>query len=251
MTAAHLVDDDPLDFEAAVYRLRPRLHRYVARRLGDLNEAEELVQEALLRACRQRLATEDELAAWCHVVTSRLVLDRLRQRGRTVAVSQVPEGNRRQRDTADIVVARDEARTALDALDALPSRQAALLWAREVEGSSYAELGQRFRMTDPAVRSLLMRARRALRHEYAARGGTMPHAGLALLAPWAGMRGLAGLHRAATRGTALAIATGVTALGALQLFPSPRHRLRRRSRRGAPCTWPRITPPMNRRPRCQ
>ncbi len=222
MTALHLVEDGPLDFEAAVVRLQPRLQRYAARRLGDLHEAEELVQEALLRACGQGLATEDALAAWCHVVTSRLVLDRLRTRGRTVAVPQVPEGDRRQRDTADIVVAKDEARTALDALDALPPRQAAILWAREVEGSSYAELGARFGMTDPAVRSLLMRARRALRHEYAARGGTLPHAGLTLLAPWAGMRGLAALHRAATRSTALAVAAvGITALGGLVLVPAP------------------------------
>ena len=220
MTALHLVEDGPLDFEAALARLRPRLQRYAARRLGDLHEAEELVQEALLRACGQGLTTEDELAAWCHVVTSRLVIDRLRTRGRTVTVSEVPEGERRQRDTADIVVARDEARTALDALDALPARQAAVLWAREVEGSSYAELGARFGMSDPAVRSLLMRARRALRQEYAARGGTLPHAGLALLAPWAGMRGLAALHRAASRGTAVVVAAvGVTALGGLLLVP--------------------------------
>ncbi len=223
MTALHLIQDEPLDFEAAVLRLRPRLQRFAARRLGDLHEAEELVQEALLRACSQRLATEDELAAWCHVVTSRLVLDRLRVRGRTVTVSEVPEGDRRQRDTADVVVARDEARTALDALDALIPRQAAVLWAREVEGASYDEIGLRFGMTEPAVRSVLMRARKALRQEYAARGGTLPHAGLALLAPWAGLHGLsalASLHRAATKGSALSVAAiGVAALGGLMLLP--------------------------------
>ena len=51
----------------------------------------------------------------------------------------------------------------VNALDAMPSRQAALLWAREVEGQSYEELCTRFAMTEPAVRSVLTRARKALR----------------------------------------------------------------------------------------
>ncbi len=222
MSVLQLVPDETLDFEAAVTRLRPRLQRYAARRLGDQHEAEELVQEALLRACRQGLRTEDELAAWCHVVISRLVLDRLRVRGRTVSVSDVPEGTRRHRDTADIVVARDEARIALDALDAIPARQASVLWAREVEGASYAEIGDRFAMTEPAVRSVLTRARKALRSEYATRGGTLPYAGLGVLAPWAALRDLSFLHRAASRMSTLGVAAlGVTALGGLLLLPSP------------------------------
>ena len=48
-----------------VRRLTPRLQRYATRRLGDRHEAEELVQEALLRAYdhRAELATEDDVAA--------------------------------------------------------------------------------------------------------------------------------------------------------------------------------------------
>ena len=61
-------------------------------------------------------------------MTGRLVSDRLRVRGRSVSVAEVPEGVRVGRDTADVVVARDEARLALDALDAMPARQAAVLW---------------------------------------------------------------------------------------------------------------------------
>lgn len=221
MTALQAVEPDRLDFAAAVGRLRPRLQRYAVRRLGDRHEAEELVQETLLRALHQGLRTEDELAAWCHVVTSRLVLDRLRVSGRTVPVPEVPDAGRRQRDTADVVVARDEARTALDALDAIAPRQAALLWAREVEGAGYAELCTRFGMTEPAVRSVLTRARQALRREYTARGGTLPHAGLALLAPWAALRGASRLHRVVTRGGALAVgALGATVAGSLLLVPA-------------------------------
>jgi RNA polymerase sigma factor (sigma-70 family) len=213
--ALRLVPDVPLDFDAAVRRITPRLQRYATRRLGDAHEAEELVQEALLRAYKHgdQLQTEDDLIAWCTVVTGRLVIDRLRVRGRSVNVAEVPEGTRVGRDTADVVVARDEARTALDALDAMPARQAAVLWAREVEGLGYDEIGARFGMTEPAVRSILTRARKALRKEYASRGGTLPMAGLAALAPWLrGLRWADRLRAAATRVAAPA-AMGAVVLG--------------------------------------
>ena len=222
--ALRLVPSVPLDFEDAVRRIRPRLHRYAVRRLGDLHEAEELVQEALLRAYshRAQLLTEDDLAAWTTVVTGRLVIDRLRVRGRSVSVADVPEGNRVSRDTADVVVARDEARLALDALDAMHPRQAALLWAREVEGQSYEDLCARFGMSEPAVRSVLTRARKALRKEYGLRGGTLPVGGLAVLAPWVTGLGWADrIRHVATKLTAPAAlsAIGITALGGLVLSP--------------------------------
>jgi RNA polymerase sigma-70 factor (ECF subfamily) len=222
--ALRLVPSVPLDFDEAVRRIRPRLHRYAYRRLGDLHEAEELVQEALLRAYshRAQLLTEDDLAAWTTVVTGRLVIDRLRVRGRSTSMADVPETSRVGRDTADVVVARDEARLALDALDAMHPRQAALLWAREVEGQSYEDLCVRFAMTEPAVRSVLTRARKALRKEYGARGGTLPVGGLAVLAPWvAGLGWADKLRRVATRLSAPAAlsAVGITALGGLVLSP--------------------------------
>jgi RNA polymerase sigma-70 factor (ECF subfamily) len=222
--ALRLVPVEPLDFDESVRRIRPRLHRYAFRRLGDLHEAEELVQEALLRAYshRDQLLTEDDLAAWTTVVTGRLVIDRLRVRGRSTSVADVPETSRMSRDTADVVVARDEARLALDALDAMHPRQAALLWAREVEGQSYEDLCLRFDMSEPAVRSVLTRARKALRKEYNARGGTLPVGGLAILAPWvAGLGWADRARRAVTRITAPAAlsAVGITALGGLVLSP--------------------------------
>jgi RNA polymerase sigma factor (sigma-70 family) len=221
-----VVPDEPLDFDAAVRTLTPRLVRYAARRLGDAHEAEEVVQEALLRAYKHRteLLTEDDLAAWSTCVTGRLVIDRLRVRGRATSVADVPEGTRVGRDTADVVVARDEARTALDALDAMPPRQAAVLWAREVEGLGYDEIGARFGMTEPAVRSILTRARKALRKEYAARGGTLPAGGLAAIAPWADGLGwlerLRGAMGRITAPAALGVATTGLLAGGLFAIPS-------------------------------
>src|SRR5437763_17158912 len=87
---------DPAGFDAALRRAMPRLRRYASRRLLDQHEAEEVVQEALLRALqhREQLATEDDLMAWLTVVTGRLTIDRLRVRGRMTPVADLPAGSR-------------------------------------------------------------------------------------------------------------------------------------------------------------
>jgi len=178
--------ESDVDFDGFVRTYEARLRRLVMRRIGDLCEAEEITQETLLRAYQHRVsfATEDELMAWSTVVAQRLVIDRVRVRGRSIAVAEVPEHARLGRDTAEIVVARHEARAALESLEAIPTRQAAILWAREVEGLHYEEIAERFGITEPAVRSLLHRGRKALRKEFKDRTGSLPLNGLVPFAPW-------------------------------------------------------------------
>lgn len=175
-----------VDFDGFVRAYESRLRRLVLRRIGDMGDAEEITQETLLRAYQHRASftTEDELMAWSTVVAQRLVIDRVRVRGRSIAVPDVPESARVGRDTADIVVARHEARAALESLEAIPTRQAAILWAREVEGLHYEEIAERFGITEPAVRSLLHRGRKALRKEFKDRTGSLPLNGLVPFAPW-------------------------------------------------------------------
>src|SRR3954453_702471 len=79
--------------EEALRNAAPRLRRYAARRLGDAHEAEEVVQEALLRACQLPcgFASDNDLMAWTTVVTGRLFFNRLRLRTRSISVAEVPE----------------------------------------------------------------------------------------------------------------------------------------------------------------
>jgi RNA polymerase sigma-70 factor (ECF subfamily) len=214
------VPADDAAFEAFVRSYESRLRRLVLRRIGDLCEAEEITQETLLRAYQHRASftTEDELMAWSTVVAQRLVIDRVRVRGRSVAVPDVPETARLGRDTADVVVARHEARAALESLEAIPTRQAAILWAREVEGLHYEEIADRFGITEPAVRSLLHRGRKALRKEFKDRTGSLPLSGLAPFAPWLLALKAAGKVRGVAKTAAKAPATAVAALSLTALI---------------------------------
>lgn len=219
-----------VDFDGFVRTYEARLRRLVLRRIGDLCEAEEITQETLLRAYQHResFSSEDELMAWSTVVAQRLVIDRVRVRGRSIAVADVPETARLGRDTADIVVARHEARAALESLEAIPTRQAAILWAREVEGLHYEEIAERFDISEPAVRSLLHRGRKALRKEFKDRTGSLPLGGLAPFAPWLLALKAAGKVRGAARAAVrssggAAVALSLTALLGSGLFAGHGH----------------------------
>lgn len=221
-----------LDFDSFVRTYEARLRRLVLRRIGDLCEAEEITQETLLRAYQHRgsFVSEDELMAWSTVVAQRLVIDRVRVRGRSIAVADVPETARLGRDTADIVVARHEARAALESLEAIPTRQAAILWAREVEGLHYEEIADRFGITEPAVRSLLHRGRKALRKEFKDRTGSLPLNGLVPFAPWlvalkaAGkLRGAAKTFAKSTGATAAALSISALVMGGFAGFGGSHH----------------------------
>src|SRR5581483_9942132 len=58
---------------------RPRLFGIAFRMLGDVHDAEDLVQEAMLRWQKAERADVLEPEAWLVTVTTRLAIDRLRQ----------------------------------------------------------------------------------------------------------------------------------------------------------------------------
>lgn len=199
--------DDLADFSGFVGRHRDRLVRLAHRRLGDEGDAEEVAQETLMRAYQQRdrFPTEQDAAHWMAAVAGNLVIDRARGRARLVPVADLTAHARTARDTAEVVIARDEARMALDVLGGMPTRQAAIVWAREMEGQSYDEIADRFGMTEPAVRSLLHRGRVALR-----RGFDRRRDGTALGLPLLGALGHA--CRGARRTAHNAVRSGPAAL---------------------------------------
>ena len=59
-------------------RARPRLLRLAYSELGDVGEAEDVVQDAWLRLERADPETIDNLEGWLTTVVARLALDRLR-----------------------------------------------------------------------------------------------------------------------------------------------------------------------------
>ena len=68
------------DLAARFETHRPHLRAVAYRMLGSLDEAEDVVQDAWLRASRAETASVENLAGWLTTIVARLSLDRLRTR---------------------------------------------------------------------------------------------------------------------------------------------------------------------------
>jgi RNA polymerase sigma-70 factor (ECF subfamily) len=140
--------------------------RFAYHILGSSEDAEDVAQEALIRAlyARARFRQEAAFSTWLYRVVHNLCIDRLRAKQRAGLVPL--------EDHAHTLVSSDS-RQAFDrvldlqalvqALRSLPPALRSIVLLRDVEGLSYRELAAVFRIPVGTVKSRLNHARRLLR----------------------------------------------------------------------------------------
>lgn len=181
---------------AEAHRAELRLHCY--RMLGSLHDAEDLVQDTLLRAWRAFHTYEGRapLRAWLYKIATNASLDALARRPRrALPTSQRKPADPRRPPEAPVVEpiwlepypddliasaeggpeARYDLRESvalafLAALQTLPPRQRAVLILRDVLAYRAREVADLLDVTVPAVNSLLHRARATMTSTYHRRG---------------------------------------------------------------------------------
>lgn len=167
---------------------RPMLLRVAYRMLGSMQDAEDAVQEALVRAWRAREGFEGRSAVstWLCRITTRVCLDMAARRTRTLPPEVRPSGSltddldmrsheawiepvadawcRGATDPVNEVSARESVSLAwMTATQRLTPSQRASLVLMEVVGLSADEAAATLETTTASVNSALQRARRALR----------------------------------------------------------------------------------------
>ncbi len=157
-----------------VDRLSPRLFGYAARVLGDPAEAEDVVQEAMMRLWKiapDWRQGEARVSTWVYRVTMNLCTDRLRRRTSRPQVSldlvAEPETDMASAVEKMTETARVDALQA--ALDTLPDRQKQAVVLRHLEGMSNPEIAEIMDIGVEAVESLTARGKRALKAALAGR----------------------------------------------------------------------------------
>jgi RNA polymerase sigma-70 factor (ECF subfamily) len=153
-------------FDDLYRRYFDRLQRFCERRVGDPHEAEELAQEAFVRALRAMpgFAGERRFYPWMTVIASRLCVDAHRRRQRSTPVADVELGSV-ELDVEDLFAEVDREQLE-QALGQLAPRHREVLDLREYHGWSYQRIADHYDVTLGTVEALLHRARRALRREF-------------------------------------------------------------------------------------
>ena len=180
----------PQEFSTSTEPYRRELQAHCYRMLGSVQDAEDLVQETMLRAWQRRAtyAGRASVRAWLYKIATNLCLDMLAQRKRRTLprirqpaadlndpipvdlnepiwlepfpdvllapIETMPEHHFLARETINLAF--------LALLQALPPRQRAVLLLRDVLEWQASEVAELLNLTVPAVKSLLFRARRTI-----------------------------------------------------------------------------------------
>jgi RNA polymerase sigma-70 factor, ECF subfamily len=154
-------------------RDRRELTGYCSKILGSAFEADDAVQETMVRAWTRRDSFEgrSSVHSWVYRIATNVCLDMLRRRNRRAVpmdldgLEVLPHDQdlQAEADPADLVAEKDEIQLALMvALEALPARQRAVLILREVLRWSAPEVADLLGTTVASVNSALQRARATL-----------------------------------------------------------------------------------------
>ncbi|MEP7000741.1 MAG: sigma-70 family RNA polymerase sigma factor [bacterium] len=161
--------NSPTDDATLTEQLRARLFGIAYRMLGHAHDAEDVVQEALLRWHGADRVAVNSADAWLVAVTSRLAIDRLRRVTTERALYEgpwLPEpiATFDQRPTdRDAELASDLSMAFLVLLERLAPEERAAFLLRDVFDTEYGEIARILSKEAGAVRQMVHRARERVR----------------------------------------------------------------------------------------
>jgi len=152
---------------------RARILRYISSMVRDAAEAEDVLQEVMLRASRgyTELRAEEALTTWVFRVATHACVDHLRRRARRLPVETWTE--------LDELVAYDDSLPSLEQtverqqmsscvqrlLGRLPDQYRSVLILADLEGLTAPEIGELLGLSLTTVKIRIHRARRLLKQE--------------------------------------------------------------------------------------
>jgi RNA polymerase sigma-70 factor (ECF subfamily) len=151
-------------YELLVERHSAMAYRVALRLTGDHHDAQDVAQESLIAAWENldRFRGESSFSTWLYQIVTRRALNKVTRSADAGSLDRVPEGADPALEPADRAE-RDQAADAVtEALLALPFPQRTVIVLHHFESLTYAEIASVTGTTEPAVRSHLFRARRAL-----------------------------------------------------------------------------------------
>jgi RNA polymerase sigma-70 factor, ECF subfamily len=155
---------DAAAFQRIVDATSARLVRLAARMLGNVIDAEDVVQEAYVKAYRGLMTGEFDgranVSTWLYRIVTNQSIDAMRSRKRRPQPTDLADES-----TSDLASAEQKLALAelSDWLSELPPDQKAALVLKAVEGLTSPEIAEVLQCSEGAVEQRLVRARSALR----------------------------------------------------------------------------------------
>ena len=149
------------ELEKVIVGMRRRLMDEARRFLRNQDEAEDTVQDVVLKlwTMRDRLGDYRSMEAMAVVITRHLCLSRKRDYGKCLDLQALKETTD-SGSPEQLLIGRETEGRLLELIDSLPDRQQAILRMKHVDGMETDEIAALTGMTADSVRQNLSRARR-------------------------------------------------------------------------------------------
>lgn len=158
-----------IDFRTDILPLKDKLFRLALRITFDRAEAEDIVQETMIRVWNKRDEWDglESVEAYCLTVARNLAIDRSEKKdSQTVElppeVEQTPDAS----SPYDQLVNKERLKLVHRLVGELPEKQRLIMQLRDVEGKSYKEIAEALRLTEEQVKVNLFRARQKVKQKF-------------------------------------------------------------------------------------
>lgn len=149
------------EYNEEAAELRPTLIDLAVGYTKSRDDAEDIVQDVMLKLWTMRNDVQRPMGALAHVLTRNLCVDFLRRRKPTV--DAIPSD---VQETGNEVSAAEQAERLMGVIDTLPTTYQVVLRLRHIEGMTMGDMARLMGSSEAAVRKALSRARQAVLRIY-------------------------------------------------------------------------------------
>ena len=161
-----------ISFRNDILPLKNLLYRLALRITLDPAEAEDVVQETMIKVWNRRDSwdTIDNIEAFCTTTCRNLSLDKTRRMGRQEAsldsVATDPEDHSSASNPEEQAMQRDRVALIRQLIDRLPEKQRCVMQLRDIEGKSYKDIATLLDISEEQVKVNIFRARQAIQQQF-------------------------------------------------------------------------------------
>ncbi len=156
-------------FKQLLLPLYPRLQRVALRMLGNVEDAEDMVQEVYMKLWnkREELPDVQNMEAYSVALTKNMCIDRLRlAEVDRVDVDDFPLSLAAADDIASQLERQDAVEQVKLIIETLPEKQQQVITLRDIRDCTFEEIEEQTGLTAVNVRALLSRARKTIRERF-------------------------------------------------------------------------------------
>lgn len=160
-----------ISFQSDILPLKNELFRMALRITQNREEAEDVVQETMIKVWnrREQWSQLESIEAFCLTICRNLALDKLRRMDNQVQSlgdDIEPTDHSHSSNPEQVTIQNERTQMVRQLISELPERLRTCMQLRDIEGKSYRDIATILDITEQQVKVNIFRARQAVREQY-------------------------------------------------------------------------------------